>query len=632
MGQDLKRKKLEIIQMVLGVSIPIAGIFFILDIPAKITNSSLYVEQYLALLWALVTALIFVTVPFKKNAGIHWFDIILAIISIPVGLYVTFFYNDILQTLGWELWYRSAIGLIAVLLVFESIRRMVGWAIVIIVGVFIIYARFGYLFSGVLSTEEIPWLRLFTQLYVGSDFLFGTPMRTAASIVLPYILFGSLLFKVGGGEFFVDLAKAALGRFRGGPAKAAVVASSLFGMVSGSAVANVASAGMVTIPLMKRVGYSPAFAGAVEAVSGTGGCIMPPVMGAAAFIMADFLSVPYAEIAFAAAIPAILYYLGDFIQIDLRAAKLGLKGLPREELPSVKETIKNGWIFIIPLLVLIFALFVLFQTAEMSALYATLSLFLLMLTKKETRALLNGKMVLQVLHETGMAMRELVIVCGGAGFIVGLASYTGLSLSLSQMITGLAGGNLFLLAVLTAVTSIILGMGMPVVPAYLLLAVLAAPAMVNAGVEPLVAHMFIFYFGTLSFLTPPVCLAVFAAASIAGANMMKTAIQAMKLAIAAYIVPFVFIYNPGVLLLGSFKDITLSIITALIAIPIICYGLEGYCFSEVSTRKRILFLLAGILVFWPGWAPKIIGFCLSAILLLSQKSVSKSPLTENANT
>lgn len=612
---------LRYLETAIALAAPIVGLVAVLDVPLYLTGVSLFSQQYLALFWGLVSALVFLTVPASKKqrqGGARWYDLILAGASICAGVYVAVWYPQLLTTLGVIDTKRVILGIAAVIVVLESTRRLTGWPLVVIVAVFILYARFAHLFPGPLEGRGLSWARLITQLYLGADFLYGSPLRIAAMVVFGFVLFGQFLFSTGGGDFFVKLAEGAMGRQRGGPAKAAVVASSLFGTISGSAVANVASVGVVTIPLMKKTGYPPIFAGAVEAVSGTGGCIMPPVMGAAAFIMAEFLGVPYATVAMAAIVPAILYYLGDFMQIDLRAAKLGLKGLPPEEVPPLGKTLLKGWFFLIPIAVLVYALFILYLRPELSALVATAALLVVAAAKKDVRPTLTFANLVAALRGVTKAMLEITVVCAAAGFIVGIVAYTGLGFSLSAMLAQLSGENLLLLAILTAGVSTILGMGMPVTACYILLAALAAPAMVKLGVDPLLAHLFIFYFGTFSFLTPPVCLAVYAASSIAGSPVMATGIQAMKLAIAGYLVPFIFLYKPGLALLGSAGDVAWSLFDGVLATILLACALEGYLLRPMRLPERIALAAAGILLFVPGWETRVAGLVIAAPVLLLQ--------------
>jgi TRAP transporter 4TM/12TM fusion protein len=433
----------------------------------------------------------------------------------------------------------------------------------------------------------------------------------AVIVVFAYVLFGAFLSATGGSEFFVGIANSLFGQRRGGAAKAAVVASMLLGGFSASAVGNVATIGVVTIPMMKRAGYPATFAAAVEAVSGTGDLIIPPIMGTAAFIMPEFLGVPYSTVAIAALVPGILYYLGDFMQIDLRAAKIGLKPLPPEQIPALKQVIQKGWYFLVPIGLLIFAIFILFLRPEVAALVSIVGLLVVVVFSKEKRQMLKINNLLRLVQGSSKFILEITVVCAAAGFIVGLVTYTGLGQSLSLFLTELSGKNLLMLAILTAIASTILGMGMPVTPCYVLLATVAAPAMVNLGVSPLLAHLFVYYFGTFSFLTPPVCLAVYAAASIAEAPMIKTGFQSMKLAIAGYLVPFFFLYKPGLALLGSPLMIAFSVIGGVVATILIAMAVEGYFIRPMNLLERLALLIAGLSLFAPGWETDIVAILIA---------------------
>ena len=597
--------------------IPVICVVAVFDVPLYLTNTSLFIQQYLGLFWGVVTALIFLNTPPSKRITKEFrvYDVIAAALSLGLGIYVALFGPRLLAFIAIPSGTVVILGGLGVLLLLESLRRKAGLPLLIIILVFIAYAKFGSFAPSILHIKSISWSRLLTQLFLGGEFMLGLPLRVAVLIVFAFIFFGEVLFKVGGGQFFIDIAMSVMGGFRGGPAKVSVLSSSLFGTISGSAVANVMVDGWFTIPLMKKTGYPAYFAGAVEATASTGGQIMPPVMGAAAFIIADFLQIPYSTVAISAFVPALAYYFGLYMQLDLRAGRLGLKGLARHELPSLKKTLREGWVFIFPLLVLIVTIFVLFLRPEIGALYASGVVVIVTFLKKKTRAIWSWKTVSEILRETSHSMLEVTAICAGAGIVVGIVGYTGLGLSFSRLMTMIAGGNVFLLAVLTAAASTVLGMGMPTTSAYILLAVLAAPAMVSLGMNPLIAHLFIFYFGTLSMLTPPVCLAAYAAASIAEAPMAKVGLQSVKLAIAAYLVPFMFIYKTGILLIGSVGEIVYSIVTTFCAIFAISVFLERYLVrQQLPFSRGILFAIVAVALIVPF--PVINGAGMVSFILL----------------
>jgi TRAP transporter 4TM/12TM fusion protein len=606
------------IERLLLMCIPVVGVVTMLDVFLYF-GKSVWVEQYLAVFLGIIMTLVPLLVPATKTSPrdrVPWFDVALSIIGFIIGFYVVIFYPAIVTTSGLTPLDRTILGATAILFILECCRRLLGWALVVIVALFILYAHFSYLMPGPLYGSGVPWVRLANYLYLDPGALFGLPVRITGTIVLAFIFFGRMFFSAGGGKFLSDGAISLMGRFRGGAAKSAVVASSAFGTISGSAVANVVTTGFFTIPLMKRFGYSPHFAAAVEATASTGGQIMPPVMGVTAFLMAELLGIPYAKVALAALMPALIYYFGVFMQVDLEAGKRGLSGLPSETLPTLKKVMHEGWIFLIPVAVLIYTLFVLFFDPDIAGLYSLVSVFIVSMFKKASR--LNLKKILDVLESTGEALIELGIIVGAAGLIVGVMAVSGLGFSFSLAITKLAGGNFFLLLVLAAVGAIILGMGMPVLAAYVLVVLLVAPALTQIGMAPLAAHMFVFYFAVLSFLTPPICLSVYAASSIASAKPMPTALHAVRLGIAAYIVPFVFAFSPSLLLIGSPAKVVTAIILAMLGILVLSTGLEGYLLRDLRWFERILAVASGFGLMMPSWLGRGAGASIVLVLLLRQ--------------
>ncbi|HSB03601.1 MAG TPA: TRAP transporter fused permease subunit [Thermodesulfobacteriota bacterium] len=591
--------------------IPVIGIVGVLNVPSHF-RIFLHLQQFIALLFGLVLGSAFILLPFKKGASLArlpWYDLFFSLLSIVAGLYIAVHYKTIMVDVGIIQTERVVLGICAVLLTIEASRRVVGLPFIVIILVFIFYALFASHFPGKLYTRAIAYDNLATYLYLDPQGVLGIPLEVAATIVLVFLLFGQTISSVGVSRLFNDLAFALMGKYRGGPAKVAVFASSLFGMISGSAVANVATIGVFTIPLMKKAGYRPYFAGAVEAVSGTGGQIMPPIMGAAAFIMATFIGVPYAKIALSALIPALLYYIAVFIQIDLRAGKGNLHGLPAQELPKVREVLRDNWPFSIPFLVLVYTLFILWMEAESAGLISILATIILgFLMRKRTG--LHLKTLPVILRDAGKGLLEIGVTSAGAGLIIGVLSITGLAFTFSSVLVSLAKGSVFLLLLLSAIGASILGMGMTVTASYLLMVVLAAPALVEMGISPLLAHFFVFYYGVLSFLTPPVCLAAYAAASIAGANMTQTAFQAMRLGIAAYLVPFIFAFRPALLLEGSIAAVLEACITAAMGVSFLAIGIEGFLFRPIQIWKRIVLMIGGFLTMIPGIIFDAVGLCM----------------------
>jgi TRAP transporter 4TM/12TM fusion protein len=591
--------------------IPIVGTIYVTHIPEYL-NLAVYKEQYLALVLTLLLISTFLTVPATIKSSrekFPWYDAVLVILSMLTGGYVFVLYGEIIPTLGYLMTHRMIFAAIMIILVLEAARRLVGLPIVLIGILLILYAPYAYLLPGVFNARMIPWGRVLTNLYLSPGSLLGIPLGVAGTIVFSFIFFGRLLFSVGGGGFLSELALGLMGRYRGGPAKVAIVASSLFGSLSGSASANVAMTGIITIPLMKKIGYKPHVAGAIEAVASTGGLIMPPIMAATAFIMAEFLDVPYPTVAIAAFIPAVLYYVAVFAQVHLEAVKEGLKGLPRDEIPSLKSVMKQGWFYLIPAAVLLYCLFVLYMQPSSSALYAVGTTALISLFKKQTREIVMGK-AWNILQDTTRGLLEVGIICAIAGLVIGSISLTGLGLSLSDALVTLSGGNVMVLLLLAALGAIILGMGMPVTATYIMLVVLIAPALIKLGIEPLAAHLFIMYFGVMSFLTPPVAIAAYVAASIARSEPLQTGFAGVRLGIIAYVVPFVFALSPSLILLGSVGDILLTVTTAFLGTVFLSVAFVGYLFDRLNVLKRICFAVGAFALIAPKHTGAIFGLLL----------------------
>ena len=459
--------------------------------------------------------------------------------------------------------------------------------------------------------------------------MLGLPVLVAATIVIAFIFFGNILFASGGSAFFTDIALALMGRYRGGSAKIAVTASCLFGMISGSAVSNVASVGVLTIPLMRRGGYPAHVAAAIEAVASTGGQLMPPVMGAAAFLMAEFLQVPYKDVALAATLPALLYYYALFVQVDLLAARSGLTSIEGPDIPPLTQVLKQGWHFLIPFAVLIYGLFWLNWSPELSALAAAGVLMVTGTTLGYGDKRLKLSDILGALRTTGIASLDLLVITAAAGFIIGVLNISGLSFALTLLLVQIGSGNLWLLLILAAIVSIILGMGMPTVGVYVLLAALVAPAMVKIGLSPMASHMFVMYFGMMSMITPPVALAAYAAASLAQTDPMKTGWTAVRFGWIAFIIPFLFIRSPSLLLEGSVTSVVTATITAVVGVWLICAAFAGFAWRELSLPMRIGFGFAGLLLFIPADAmthgewTDIAGFALGAVLVAREYFASR---------
>jgi TRAP transporter 4TM/12TM fusion protein len=579
-------------------------------------------EQYLSLFLALGLGSVFLGVKAQqKEPGdkVPWYDWLLAGGAFLVGLYVTVMYPTIAYRLGVLSPDRWILGGLAILLILEATRRIAGWGLVWCAVPCILYAKFAYLLPGLLYAKGSSWERIASYLYLDASGILGLPLNVAASIIVAFIFFGRALYVVGGDKFLTDVALKIMGRYRGGAAKVSVVSSALFGTVSGSAVANVAVDGAITIPMMKRTGYPPHVAAAIEAVASNGGQIVPPVMGAAAFLIAEFLNISYGEVALAAAIPAGLYYLALFTQVDLEAAKHGLVGLPTEHIPKFRTMIRRGWVFVIPLSILIYTLMIANWEAGKAGMVAVIATFLVGALQKETRPTFRA--ILRSIEETGQTLLDIVVVTALAGLVIGSLQLSGLTFKLSLLLVTVTGGNILFLLALTAVVCILLGMSLPTTVVYITLAVLVGPALTQLGIVPLAAHLFLFYFGMLSLITPPDCLATYTAAAIAHSDFWKTGWTGMRLGIAAYVVPFVFALHPALILKGGAEEIFVAIVTAAAGVVLLGIGCAGYLFRPLGWGKRGILWLASLLLLLPSWSGVWlmidgVGLVLGLILIL----------------
>lgn len=579
-------------------------------------------QQYLALFLALALGSVYLAVKARAAESgdrVPWYDWLLSAAGLLVGLYVVVMYPTIAYRLGILSPDRSLLGGLAILLILEATRRLAGGTLAWLALATVLYAKFAYLLPGIFYAKGSSWARIATYLYLDTNGILGLPLDVAASVVVAFIFFGQALYTVGGDKFLTDLALIATGRYRGGPAKVSVVSSALFGTVSGSAVANVVVDGAITIPLMKRTGFSAHMAAAIEAVASNGGQIMPPVMGAAAFLMAEFLNIPYGQVALAAAVPACLYYLALFTQIDLEAAKQGLAGLPADQIPKLRSVMRRGWVFLIPLLILIYTLMIKNWEAGRAGMAAVIAVFFVGALQKETRP--SPARILACLEETGRILLDITVITALAGIVIGMLHLSAFTFKISLLLVTLSGGNVFLLLLITAVGCLFLGLPLPTTVVYITLAVLAAPTLIQLGVLPLAAHLFLFYFGMISLITPPDCLPVYIAAAIARANFWRTGWTAMRLGIAGYVVPFVFALHPALILKGTMGEILLAVAATSIGTFLLSIGCAGYLFRPIGWVKRGLFWLAGLLLMLPTWhGPWLMvdatGLALGALLVL----------------
>jgi len=588
----------------LAVALTLGAVALAADVPRRI-GISLYTEQYLAILTAIAMPLLYLYVPASGARGgrgdvpVPWYDIAAAIVSCACMIYVAANFPALSELVSARPWDGLIVAGIVIVLVMEGLRRTAGPILTVVAVAFFGLALIGGLLPGELQAKSIPLSRLTYYLVWDSTASLGLPLKIVSSVVVMFTLFGITLFKSGGSAFFTDIAMALMGRYRGGPAKIAIVGSSLFGTISGSTVSNVLTTGVVTIPMMKRIGYKPHVAGAVEACASTGGQLMPPVMGIAAFIMAEFLQVSYAEVALAALIPAVLFYCALFIQVDLEAARNHMKPLEKSEIPPVGKVLKAGWYFPIPFVVLIYALFWLNYEAETAGLLATAVVLILAIIFPFAGKRINLHDIYEILRETGTTVLDLFMIGMAAGIIIGSLNYAGIGFSLTLSLLHLGGGTMIGLLMLAAFASIILGMGMPTVGVYILLATLIAPALIEMKIEPMAAHLFIMYFGCLSMITPPVCIGAFAAANIAGADPMRTGYTSMALGWTCFVIPFLFVFSNTLIMRGSAVMIVIDFVTAVAAVWLISAAIMGYSTRPLGLLDRCLYFVAGVCLMMP---------------------------------
>lgn len=559
------------------------------------------------LLWPMRTS--------RQNRAIPWYDYLLFAATAVVGGYFVANAEPILER-GWAfaaptpaVWFSYAYWL----LILEAARRAGGWPIAVIVALFSGYPMVADIMPG--PIQAFPSTLEQTAIYhtMSTESIMGVPLQAFAGLVIGFLIFGVVLQKTGGGAFFINLAFALLGHVRGGPAKVSIFASGLMGSMSGSVITNVLTTGVLSIPAMRRIGMSRSFAGGVEACASTGGVLMPPVMGATAFVMAMFLDVPYAAVALAAVIPSVLYFLGLFIQIDAYAARYGIQGLPRVELPSIRKTLKQGWYFIFVFALLVWMLLVM-QREAVAPFYATA--LLLVMNQCSPTHRWGWKNITDTLSSAAKLFAELIAILAGVGMLVGALSMTGLSGTIANDFIHLAGGSVPMLLIMGALTSFVLGIGMTVTAAYIFLAVALAPALIQGGgLDPMAVHMFILYWGMLSFITPPVALGAFAAATVASARPMETGLQAMRLGSVIYFIPFMFVLNPALIMQGTPLEITLVFCQAVLGIVLFASAMQGYLIGvgrlghtpAMETVIRTLVLIAGCSVALPGGGPIPLG-------------------------
>lgn len=615
------RGALEYVTKGLAIAIVLYAIVYVLVVPR--IGVVLYKTVYVASFVGLMSALVFLRIPATRNAPrdrLPWYDLLLIVANLAGAYYVAINFErfSVIEGRAWASPIDMVLFLATAITIFEAVRRTVGFSLIILALAFLLHANFAYLLPGLLGGPKYSLARISAYLYLMDGGMFGMIAYIAATIIVVFMTFGSFLQQTGAGKFFTDSSLAVVGHMRGGPAKVAVIASAFFGTISGSPMANVGTTGVVTIPLMKSLGYKASFAGAVEAVASTGGAIMPPVMGAVAFIMADMTGAGYAAVAIAAIVPAVLYFLALFFQVDFEAAKGGLTGLPRAELPSLSKTLKEGWQFMIPLLILALLMMVLQYEPLESALYALGAVIVVSFLRKETR--LTPVKLAASMEGGAEGLLSVLPICALAGVMMGTLELTGLAINIATLLKDISGGNLLILVIMAGVACYMMGMGISVIISYIVLAIVVAPAMVQLGVPVLVAHMFIFYMGCSTFITPPNAGAVFLASAIARAGLWETGWRAMRLGIVTYLVPFVIVYNPALILEGPPLEIVLAVATSMIGVYALAAGIEGYLLTRTKWWQTVLLLAGGTLLFIPGWATDVIGAVIVGVIVLSQRA------------
>lgn len=565
-------------------------------------------------------ALVYLLYPTCKSWSrhkIHPLDLVLAVLGAAAPAYIIYEFQNLVLRAGTVSDVDLVVGAVGILLVIEATRRVVGLPMVCVVLVFLGYAFAGPYMPGVLAHRGLTLSQLVSHLYFTTEGIFGIPLGVSSTFIFLFILFGAYLESTGLGKFFIDLANAIAGWASGGPAKVAVLSSGLMGTVSGSSVANVVGTGSLTIPMMKKLGYHKNFAGAVEAAASTGGQLMPPVMGAAAFLMAEFVGVPYIDIVKAAVVPALLYFAGVWLGVHFEAKRKNLKGIPRDQLPKILTLLKERGHLALPLIIIVYLL-VSGYTPMRAALVAIVLSIICSALRKSTR--MKPIEIVRGLEKGARNVLGVLVACAAAGIIIGVVTKTGVGLKLASGLLELSGGMLLPTMFFTMITAIILGMGVPTTANYVITSTIAAPALVQMGVPVLAAHMFVFYFGIIADVTPPVALAAYAGAGISGGNALKTGVNASKLAIAAFIIPYIFVLSPVILMMeGTAVDLLLSTVTALIGMVALSSALIGYLADNCRTPERILLVVGGLLMIKPGLLTDVVGIAIFVIILLFQQ-------------
>ncbi len=607
----------------LAAALPVGTIIWAANLTRRL-GIVLYPEQFGAIMVGIALALVYLHVPARggreRSAPVPWHDIAFAALGFAVCLFVAWNFPQFsISSLKIPSGIAASCILIALLL--EGARRTAGLSIMLVAVAFLILGLTAWLLPGDLTGRRVSAESLVWYLTWNTSAILGTPTMIVVTVAVAFILFGQALLLSGGSEFFTDIAMTLMGRYRGGQAKIAIIASALFGTISGSAVANVVSTGVLTIPMMKRAGYRAHVAGAVEAVASTGGQLMPPVMGVAAFLIAEFLQLSYGAVALAALIPSLFYFAALFIQVDLEAARHGIARVPKEDIPRAGVVMRAGWYVLVPFVILIAGIFWLGVPLDLAALYATLAVVLSGLAFGYRGTRLGARSILEIATSTGLGLLDILMIAPLAGIVIGVLNVSGLSFTLALSLVALAGGSMLGLLFLTGGVSIVLGMGMPTVGVYILLATLVAPALVQVGIDPLAAHLFIFYYGMLSMITPPVAMGAFAAATIAKSNPMRTGFAAMRFGWSAFLIPFLFVYAPSLLLAAGPVETAVDVVSGLAAVWLVAAGLTGYSLRPIAGPVRAAYVVAGAGLLLPvamfdwSYIANLAGLALGAALV-----------------
>jgi TRAP transporter 4TM/12TM fusion protein len=587
----------------------LSSLFVILAVSTRYLSGMENLGIYLAT----VLVLTFLSKPLSKTSkALRSVDYLLAAASVVVGFYSFFFAEEIASRIGDSTVLDIYLGVVALVLVLEATRRVAGLAIVFLCLFFLGYAYFGNHFPEIIATKGFSLERISSTMYLTLSGIYGLPIKVMFDYIVLFIVFGAFLEATGGISLFINLSMALMGRFTGGQGKIAVIASGLMGMISGSAVANVATVGTFTIPAMKKNGYDATFAGAVESIASTGGQLMPPVMGAAAFVMAEYIDVPYATICVRAAIPALIYYFLLVLNIHFYSQRQGLYGLPREELPRLGAVLRKQGLLLLSLVAIILAL-VFGYSPTMAALSGLAVLLIVCWVKPESR--LTWKKAYTALRSSGMAGVQVGVASASAGIILGVFMLTGLGTKIASILVQISGGSILLLLFISMLTSIAFGMGMPTTPCYILLATLVGPALTDMGVTKILAHLFLFYFGMLSMVTPPVAMAAYTAAAISGDSFYRTGFLAWKMSLPVFILPYFFVHYPGLALIGSWNEILIPLFKCLVGLTSCSIGLTGYFKGELRRWERAVLILGGLGLIHDSLVTDIIGIIILGLFL-----------------